>query len=92
MGSFKRNLQRYGVLSEEAETYPAINLILRKILEEYCVILEERLFLNQKLTAKDKYDALLAEYPGIVQRVSLGNIASYLGITSETLSRLRGIK
>lgn len=75
-----------------AETYPVINLILRKIVEEYCVILEERLFLHQKLSAKEKYDALLAEYPDVVQRVSLGNIASYLGITSETLSRLRGIR
>jgi len=79
-------------LNSLAEDYPAINMILKKILEEYCVLMEERLFLNQKLSAKEKYDALLNEYPGIVQRVSLGNIASYLGITSETLSRLRGIK
>jgi CRP-like cAMP-binding protein len=43
-------------------------------------------------TAEDKYNALLAKNPNILQRVSLGNIASYLGITQETLSRIRGGK
>lgn len=79
-------------LNALAEEYPIINVIIRKILEEYCVILEERLFLTQKLSAKDRYEALLREYPEVTQRVSLGNIAAYLGITSETLSRLRGSK
>lgn len=40
-------------------------------------------------TAKERYNYMLAEFPDIAQRVSLGHIASYLGITQETLSRIR---
>lgn len=40
-------------------------------------------------TAQERYHKLLEEYPSLVQRVPLGMIASYLGITQETLSRIR---
>lgn len=42
------------------------------------------------LTAKERYELLLKEYPNILQRVSLGHIASYLGISQPTLSVIRG--
>lgn len=41
-------------------------------------------------TAEERYNALMNDYPSIFQRASLGSIASYLGITQETLSRIRG--
>jgi len=41
-------------------------------------------------TAEERYISLISNYPAILQRVSLGHIASYLGITQETLSRIRG--
>ena len=40
-------------------------------------------------TAKERYNYILAEFPDISHRVPLGHIASYLGITQETLSRIR---
>ena len=40
-------------------------------------------------TAKQRYDYMLKEFPDIAYRVSLGHIASYLGMTQETLSRIR---
>jgi hypothetical protein len=40
-------------------------------------------------SAQERYDALIKQNPDIIQRVSLGHIASYLGITQETLSRVR---
>jgi CRP-like cAMP-binding protein len=40
-------------------------------------------------TAKERYAALLNEQPNLLQRVSLKYIASYLGITQVTLSRIR---
>lgn len=43
-------------------------------------------------SAEERYRALIKEYPGIQQRTSLGHIASYLGITQETLSRIRANK
>ena len=41
-------------------------------------------------SADERYKSLIEKYPAILNRVSLGQIASYLGITQETLSRLRG--
>lgn len=40
-------------------------------------------------TAKERYDYMLTEFPDIAHQVSLGHIASYLGMTQETLSRIR---
>lgn len=40
-------------------------------------------------TARERYDYMLAEFPDIVYQVPLGHIASYLGMTQETLSRIR---
>ena len=40
-------------------------------------------------TSKERYNYMISEFPNIVYRVSLGHIASYLGMTQETLSRIR---
>ena len=40
-------------------------------------------------TARERYDYMLSEFPDIANRVPLGYIASYLGMTQETLSRIR---
>jgi CRP-like cAMP-binding protein len=40
-------------------------------------------------TALERYQSLLDNSPSLVQRVPLGMLASYLGITPETLSRMR---
>ncbi len=41
-------------------------------------------------SAEERYNALMLNYPNIFQRAKLGHIASFLGITQETLSRIRG--
>lgn len=41
------------------------------------------------MTAKERYQSLLDEVPEILNRAPLGHIASYLGISQETLSRIR---
>lgn len=40
-------------------------------------------------TARERYDYMISEFPDISYRVALGHIASYLGMTQETLSRIR---
>lgn len=44
------------------------------------------------MSAKERYDLLLSVFPDITQRVNLGHIASLLGISQETLSRIRAKK
>lgn len=66
-----------------------MNTIGRKMAEEYCVILEQRISSLQTENAEQRYNSLLKFQPDATQRISLGHIASYLGITQETLSRIR---
>lgn len=55
----------------------------------YVSQIEDRLSDLQFLDARQRYQKLLKMYPDITNRISLGNIASYLNITQETLSRIR---
>jgi len=51
--------------------------------------LQQRIVSLQFKSSKERYDSLLENYPQIELRAPLGDIASYLGITQETLSRIR---
>ncbi|MBK6977355.1 MAG: hypothetical protein IPH28_09865 [Cytophagaceae bacterium] len=57
--------------------------------EAYSLALEDRIFSLQTLSASERYEELVRDFPQILQRVSLGHIASYLGVTLETISRIR---
>lgn len=61
----------------------------RKFAEQELLKTEERLISRQFKTALERYKELLAENPDLIQRVQLGYIASYLGITQVSLSRIR---
>lgn len=71
------------------DTYPEIERLFRKIFEEGYVETINRLESIQFHTAKERYLDLLNEHPNVLQRVPLKFIASYLGITAVTLSRIR---
>lgn len=61
----------------------------RKLVENELVKAEERLISLQFLSAAERYRELLTRRPDLLQRVQLGHIASYLGITRVSLSRIR---
>lgn len=61
----------------------------RKLVESELVKTEERFISRQFKTAAERYDDFINSYPDILQRVQLGHIASYLGISQVTLSRIR---
>ncbi len=71
------------------DLFPDIERLGRIICEEYYHRLEERYVRGQFKTASQRYEALLESHARILQRVPLGQIASYLGISQETLSRIR---
>ncbi|HJS01042.1 MAG TPA: Crp/Fnr family transcriptional regulator [Flavobacterium sp.] len=61
----------------------------RKFAEQELIKAEQRFISNQLGTATERYIELLKKHPTLIQRVSLGLIASYLGITQVSLSRIR---
>ena len=62
----------------------------RKFAETELVKMEERFISYLFKTAKERYDQLLDKKPEIFNRIQLQHIASYLGMTQVSLSRLRG--
>lgn len=63
---------------------------LGRIMAESIVISSEKhLFLLLNQTAETRYKNLLANHPQFIRHIPLQYIASYLGITQETLSRMR---
>jgi CRP-like cAMP-binding protein len=69
--------------------YHEIERLVRIVNEKYYIRLEERYVNAQFKTAAERYENLLQQSPHIIERISLGHIASYLGISQETLSRIR---
>ncbi|GLU50825.1 Crp/Fnr family transcriptional regulator [Dyadobacter frigoris] len=61
----------------------------RKLVESELIKTEERFISRQFKTATERYEDFINSYPAVLQRVQLGYIASYLGISQVTLSRIR---
>lgn len=80
----------YDQLQALYHTHPDMDRFSRIMQERYYVMLEERFLSNHFKEARERYELLLKNHPHILQRVPLGYVASYLGITQETLSRIRG--
>jgi len=62
---------------------------ITELITDHALFLEERLYNLQFLTSQERYKALIKIAPEILQKVSLTDIASYLGVSRETLSRIR---
>lgn len=71
---------------------PELNVFTRKILEEQISIIDHFYKGFYFLSAKEKYELLISFNSNIIQQANLGHIASMLGITQETLSRIRNKK
>jgi CRP-like cAMP-binding protein len=68
---------------------PAFERFFRILIQNNLIATQRRLIGTMSETAEEKYVKLLKTYPDCVQRVPQHMIASYLGITRETLSRIR---
>ncbi len=102
--NFKDNPSRETLELVESSTLISINLkkikalmlhniqiahFVNAIIEEYAFFLEDKIYFSQMMSSIDKYLILLDKEPQIFQRIPLTYIASYIGISRETLSRLR---
>ncbi|MFD1553227.1 Crp/Fnr family transcriptional regulator [Putridiphycobacter roseus] len=72
--------------------FPEYEPFQRYILERHLVSLHKRILNQLQLTATERYDLFLKQYPNIEQSTRNYYIASYLGITQESLSRIRAKK
>lgn len=68
---------------------PAFNNMVNAILQKSFIVAQSRIHTFISLSAEDKYLKFIEKYPHLISRVPQGMIASYLGITPETLSRIR---
>jgi CRP-like cAMP-binding protein len=75
-----------------ANQHHDVERLLRKMITLSLILSQERMDSIQFESAQQRYEKLLKTTPQIVQRVSLTYIASFLGITLETLSRIRSQK
>jgi CRP-like cAMP-binding protein len=64
----------------------------RTIAERGLASLQRRIVSNLTQTAETRYESFIRDYPQIVQRVPQYALASYLGMTTEFLSRIRNRK
>ena len=71
------------------DKYPEIDIAGKKNLQLIAAKQERQLQLFRILTAKGRYEFLEQHDPGLLQRVSISQLASYLGVKRETLSRIR---
>ncbi|MBC7914770.1 MAG: Crp/Fnr family transcriptional regulator [Pyrinomonadaceae bacterium] len=68
---------------------PSFDKMVSEILERSFIASQNRIHAAISYTAEQKYSNFVERYPGFANRIPQSMIASYLGITPETLSRVR---
>lgn len=71
------------------QKFPAFERFGRLLAEEQTTFMDYFSKGFMFMSAREKYDWLLSFFPDVTMRVNLGHIASFLGISQETLSRIR---
>ncbi len=71
------------------EEIPAIEKMFRVMTQKSHVALEQRMIRNISTTADQRYVEFISKYPQIAERLTNIQIASYLGISHEFLSKIR---
>ena len=68
---------------------PKFERFFRLLLQNAFVALQERIIANLSQPADERYCTFINKYPNMEKRLPLKHVASYLGITPESLSRIR---
>ena len=71
------------------EKIPAIGSAYLKGIQKSTVAKDKRIIASLSASAEERYTGFLQKYPSIAQRVPQHMLASYLGVSPETLSRIR---
>jgi CRP-like cAMP-binding protein len=71
------------------ETIPTLKSHTEKVTVNALYLTHQRILANISYTTEEKYQEFTRVFPDVFQRVPLHMVASYLGVTRETLSRIR---
>jgi CRP-like cAMP-binding protein len=74
------------------ETVPKFEKFFRIITQRSFAFLQQRMLSNLSKSAEERYEEFIHKYPRIVQKVPQYALASYLGMSTEYLSKLRNNK
>lgn len=80
---------KVSLLQDLYNRFPEFNYIVRILYQEYLMEAEERAFIARLTEASLKYDHFVTTYGNLLRRIPLKYVASFLGMTLETLSRIR---
>jgi len=72
-----------------AANIPGLKAYFDKLISRSSYMFRQRLLSAISLTAEEKYEEFIKKFPHLLERVPLHMVASYLGVTRETLSRIR---
>ena len=79
----------YQDLQDVYKIIPQMHIYIKLINEDLLVAVKKYILSNIHLSAEEKYGQLLQVRPKLIQKAPLKYIASFLGITDSTLSRVR---
>ena len=79
-------------IAKDFNSHPQIVLFIRRLGMHMLLASEEHGNLFKMYNPTERYRYIEKNNPKLLQRISLSQIASYLGVTRETLSRIRGKK
>ena len=79
-------------IKDLAQTDLSVSHLIIDLIKEHTLFMEDRIYQLQFMTSEERYRRLLERTPEILQKVSITDIASYLGVSRETLSRIRAKK
>jgi CRP-like cAMP-binding protein len=77
------------LLQNLVQNIPAVSAMMDSLNRQGTIATQKRMQASISLTAEERYEDLIKTYPMFAQRFTLNMIASYLGISPETLSRIR---
>jgi len=83
------NYLAFEKLQKFAESSISISRLMISVMGTLAINMEHRIYALQYMSAKERYQQMMEEAPDILLRAPLGMVASYLGMSQETLSRIR---
>ena len=82
----------FDAISKTENLDDRIVLFIRRVIAQLLLAYEEHINFYKTYTPTERYHYIEKNNPALLQRISLSQLASYLGVTRETLSRIRAKK